>query len=111
MGATAQGEGLRGRRGPEAPPGGTGRLGGAAVRCPLQSLFNQGPPACSTRWTGDRQPAYSLLRGQHCRASCIGPGSLGPRSHAWRCWPSRASPQHLGAGRGRRSPRVGAWLP
>ena len=71
MGATAQGEGLRGHA--AAPGGSTGRGRAAWAGQPLSAAPCR---VCSTRgprllpqWTRDRQPAHSLLRGQRCRAS------------------------------------------
>lgn len=78
---------------------GTGRLGGAAaVRCPLQSLFNQGPPPAST--VDEGQTARSqLAAGAALQGLPQGPGHsvhVLPRCVA----AHQADAQHLGAGRG-----------
>lgn len=88
---------------------GTGRLGGAAaVRCPLQSLFNQGPPACSRSGRGTDSQLTACCGGSTAGPPA-GPGSLGPRSPAWRCGPAGRSAApggraggggHLGSGPG-----------
>lgn len=93
------------RGGAEGPRGhtrrfhreGTGRLGrgsrlgwAAAVRCPLQSLFTPGPHAHSHGGQGTDSPLTACCGGS-AAGPPAGPGSLGPRSPAWRCRPAGRS--------------------
>ena len=112
MGATAQGEGLRGHA--AAPGGSTGRGRAAWAGQPLSAAPCR---VCSTRgprllpqWTRDRQPAHSLLRGQRCRASRRARVTRSTFSRV-ALPPIRPMRSTWGQGGGRRSPRVGAWLP
>lgn len=109
------------RRGAEGPCGHTqdvppvevtGRLGrgrclgrAAAGRCPLQSLFAPGPPARSQGGRGAGSPSQ-LVAGAALQGLPQGPGHPAhvlPRGVA----AQQADPQHLGQGRGRRSPLAG----
>ena len=98
--------------GGDGPPGaghmpGQGRCLGraAAGRCPLQSLFALGPPACSPGGRGAGSPSQ-LVAGAALQGLPQGPGHP---AHILPCGVAaqQADPQHLGQGRGRRSPGAG----